>query len=322
VPPICKLSRVEQLDLSKVGVANGDFVQKQLQIALNKEAVKHRICLITAEEMQGPTVLFAASVDGAKAYAQYLTNNYEIPAVYVYGKQDPEERADALRKFKAGEAKVLCNVAVCAIGFDFPPTETLIMARPTRSRAFALQCWGRAARPLPGVVDHPGSTVESRRAARLASGKTHFKIVDCTPSAAEHTLVTSVDMFVQMDQQVKQAVMKRAHAEPLTPQQIEELAAQEAAKIATAKAIEELRKNTSGRAEGRVAGQQIDITWSGRRSVGTYRNPLRGKFGGKLMSELPDYYVSWGARNPTLTGWVKGLFKKEMERRHDKRQRA
>lgn len=322
MPPVCKLARVESLDLSHVRVAGGDFVQKQLQIELNKEATKHRVCIITAEEMEGPTVLFAASVDAAKAYSHYLTNNYGIPSVYVYGAQDEEERNESLRKFKAGEARVLCNVAVCAIGFDFPPTQTLIMARPTKSRAFALQCWGRAARPLPGVVDFEGSTIESRRAARLASAKPNFKIVDCTPSALEHTLVTSVDMFVQMEAEVKKRVMQAAAGKPLTPEEIAALAEAEAAKIAAAKAIEEMRRNTVGRASGRVSGQEVDIAWRGRRSVGTYSNPLKGKYGGMKMSALPDFYLAWGADNPRLTGWIRSMFRKERERRSGERQRA
>jgi superfamily II DNA or RNA helicase len=314
VPLICKLARVDAMDLTGVKTVGGDFVQAQLAKALNQEAVKHRVCLITAEEMRGPTVLFAASVDGAKAYSHYLTQNYGIPAVHVYGTQQPEERQENLAAFKSGKAKVLCNVAVCAIGFDFPPTETLIMARPTKSRGFALQAWGRAARQLPGVADHPNSTIESRRAARLASAKSHFRIVDCTPSAQEHTLITSVDMFVQMEPAVKKAVMQKAHGEgELTTEQIAELAEKEAAKQAAAKAIEEMRRNTTGRATGRVSGTEVDVTWKGVRCIGTYKNPLRGKFAGRKMSELPDYYVEWGSK--TLNGWVRQMFHKELTRR-------
>lgn len=311
---------MSSLDLSGISIAGGDFVQKQLQIELNKEATMQKICLITSEEMEGPTVVFAASVSGAKAMAHYLTNNYDIPAVHVYGTQDEEERNENLRLFKSGAAKVLCNCQVVAIGFDFPPTTTLIMGRPTRSRAFALQCWGRAARPLAGVVDFPGSTAESRKAAIAASAKPRFKIVDCTPSAAEHTLVTSVDMFVSMEPAVKKEVMARAAEEkaPLTPEQIAELAEKEAAKIAAAKAIEEMRKNTRGRATGTVTGQQIDIEWRGKRSVGTYRNPLKGKYANVTMSELPKSYLEWGATE-VRTSWIRSMFRKELERRYEAR---
>lgn len=301
-------------------MAGGDFVQKQLQAELNKEATIQRICVIAAEEMHGPTVLFAASVNGAKACAHYLTNNYGIPSVYVYGTQPEEERRDALRLFKAGEAKILCNCQVVATGFDFPPTTTLIMGRPTRSRILALQCWGRAARPLTGSVDFPGSTAESRRAAIAASAKPFFKIVDCTPSAAEHTLVTSVDMFVDMDPKVKKEVMKHAaeQKEPLTPEQIAEMAEKEAAKIAAAQAIEAMRKNTTGRAHGRVVGQEINIEWKGKRSVGTYRNPLKGRYANCTMSQLPEHYLEWGA-NEVRTSWIRSMFRKELERRYDAR---
>lgn len=322
VPPVCRLSRVEALDIEGVKIAGGDFQAKDLQMRLNKEAVKHRVCVITAEEMAGPTVLFAASVDGAKAYSHYLTNNYGIPAVHVYGTQPEEERNEALAAFKSGQAKVLCNVAVCAIGFDFPPTQTLIMARPTRSRAFALQCWGRAARPLPGIVDFPGSTVASRRAAIANSDKPNFKIVDCTPASQEHTLVTSVDMFVEMEPAVKKEVTARATQQqaPMTPEQIAEMAAEEAAKVANAKAIEEMRRQTTGRASGRVEGREIDVTWQGRRPIGTYSNPLRGRYAGKKMSELPQSYLRWGMEN-VGTPWIRGLYRAELERRHGKTNR-
>jgi superfamily II DNA or RNA helicase len=320
VPPVCKLARVDSLDLSGISIAGGDFVQKQLQAELDKEKNVQRICVIAAEEMHGPTVLFAASVNGAKACAHYLNNNYGIPATFVYGTQPEEERNENLRLFKTGEAKVLCNCQVVAIGFDFPPTTTLIMGRPTRSRAFALQCWGRAARPLSGIVDFPGSTAESRRAAIAASAKPNFRIVDCTPSSQEHTLVTSVDMFVEMEQAVKKEVVKRAleAKEPLTPEQIAELAAKEAEKIASAKLIEEMRKNTTGRAFGRVTGQEINIEWRGKRSVGTYRNPLKGKYANMTMSQLPQHYVEWGAHE-VRTAWIRSMFRKELARRYEPR---
>lgn len=322
MPPVCRLSRVEALDIEGVKISGGDFQAKDLQMRLNKEAVKHQVCVITAAEMAGPTVLFAVSVDGAKAYSHYLTHNYGIPAVHVYGTQPEEERNEALAAFKSGQAKVLCNVAVCAIGYDFPPTATLVMARPTRSRSFALQCWGRAARPLAGIVDFPGSTVESRRAAIANSDKPNFKIVDCTPASQEHTLVTSVDMFVDMEPAVKKEVTARATQQPdaLTPEQIAEMAKEEAAKIANAKAIEEMRRQTIGRASGRVEGREIDVTWQGRRPVGTYNNPLRGKYAGCRMSDLPPSYLRWGMEN-IGTPWIRGLYRAELERRNGRERR-
>jgi len=320
VPPVCKLARVESLDLSAVKIVNGDFNQTQLQNELNKEANLHRLCMITAEEMEGPTVLFTGGVFQMHGATKYLNDNYGIPAVEVWGTQPEDERTEAIRRFKAGDAKVLVNCQVVAVGFDFPPTQTLILGRPTRSRSFWLQCVGRATRPLPGVVDFPNSTVESRIAAIGASGKPRFRIVDCTTGTLDQSIITSVDMFVQAEDEVKKVVKRQAAAadHPLSPEELAELAAQEAAKIAAAKQIEEMRRNTVGRAAGRITGQDIDITFKGKRCVGTYNNPLRGKFAGCKMSELPGYYINWACDNPTLKGWVRNMFQKERARRNER----
>ena len=318
VPHRCKLARVEGLDLSEVKIVGGDFHQTQLQAQLDKERNLHRICMIAAEEMEGQTVVFTASVFSAKGACEYLNRNYGIPSVYVYGTQPEEERNEALRKFKSGEAKILANCQVVAIGFDYPPTATLVLGRPTRSRSFWLQCVGRATRPLPGVVDFPGSTPETRKAAIAASKKTHFKIVDCTTGSIDHSLITSVDMFVHGEEAVKKVVKSKAaeSKDPLTQEEMDAIAARESERIAAAKLIEEMRRNTEGRGKGSVRSEVIDITFRGKRPVGTYMNPLKGKYAGLKMSQLPDFYIRWACDNPKLSGWIKGLFAREWERRN------
>lgn len=325
MPPICKLSRVESLDLSAVNLVGGDFNQSKLAAELNKEANLHRACMITAEEMEGQTVLFTGSVFAAKGATEYLTRNYGIPAVCVWGTMPDEERADALAAFKSRQARVLVNCQVVAVGFDYPPTATLILARPTRSRSFWLQCVGRATRPLPGVVDGP-LTPADRIAAIAGSAKPHFKIVDCTAGTLDHTVITAVDMFCASDdEEVKETVRQAAAQSPLTQAEIDALAAEAAAKkaekLASAKLIEEMRRNTQGRGEGRIHGRDVDITWKGTRSVGTYNNPLKGKYAGFKLSELPDHYVSWAATNDKLNGWIKAMFRKELGRRHGREER-
>lgn len=321
------MSRVESLDLSKVTLVGGDFNQQKLQAEMNKEATIHRACMITAEEMEGQTVLFAASVFGAKGACHFLNHNYGISAVCVWGTMPDEERNDALAAFKSRQAKVLVNCQVVAVGFDYPPTATLILARPTRSRSFWLQCVGRATRPLPGVVDGEGLLTAADRIAAIArSDKPHFKIVDCTAGTLNHTVITSVDMFcTSQDEEVKAKVRQAAEEHPLSQAELDALAAEEAAKkaekIASAKLIEEMRRNTEGRGEGRIHGKDVDIAWKGVRSVGTYSNPLKGKYAGFKLSELPDHYVHWAAGNEKLNGWIRSMFRKELGRRHGRQER-
>ena len=315
--PVCKLARVQGLDLSEVRVCGGDFNQTQLQAAVEKEANLHRIALITSEEMEGPTVVFTPSVASAKGVCHYLTNNYNIPSVVVWGTQPEDERREAIAAFKRGDAKVIVNCSVVAVGFDHPATQTLILGRPTRSRSFWLQCVGRATRPLPGVVDFQGSTAESRIAAIAASGKPRFKIVDCTDATLDHRLVTSVDMFVTGDAELKAAVKKAVSESPtpLSQEEIDSLAQKELERRLIAEEIERRRRATVGRAAGKVFGEEVDLAFSGKRSIGTYMNPLRGKFSGLRMNQLPDYYIDWACRNPGINGWIKRNFIQERKRR-------
>lgn len=316
VPPLCKLARVDSMDLSGVQVTGGDFNQGALGREMEKEANLHRIALITSEEMDGPTVVFTPSVNSAKGVAHYLNNNYEIPAVYVYGSQPEEERRDALAAFKSGRARVLCNCQVVAVGFDFPPTRTLVLGRPTRSRSFWLQCVGRATRPLPGTVDFAGGDPDSRRAAIAASEKRHFKIVDCTDATLDHRLITSVDMFCTADKEVRDAVKRGAADKPLTQEEMDALAQQELERRLAAQEIERRRLATVGRATGLVSSRQIDLAFGGKRCIGTYMNPLRGKYAGLRMNQLPDHYLEWACNNPGIKGWIKNNFLKERRRRN------
>lgn len=320
VPPVCKLAVVKSMDLSKIAIVGGDFKVTALQAEVEKEANLQRLCMITAEEREGKTVVFTPSVAAAKGVCHYLNHNYDVPSVYVYGTMPPEERQDALRQFKSGDVQVLVNCQLVAIGFDHPPTATLILGRPTRSRAFWLQCVGRATRPLAGCVDFPGSTPESRKAAIAASPKPRFKIVDCTDASLDHRLITSVDMFLEANRDTVAKVRERVAKEqkPLTPEELAALAAEEEERKRLAMEIEERRKHTQGRAFGHVSTQEVDLQKGGQRSVGTYFNPLKGKYAGLKLNQLPDHYVAWAAEQ-IRTGWIRSMFRREQERRNAER---
>jgi len=314
------LAQLSGLDLSKIKIVGGDYQQTELQKQLNKEANLHRLCLITKEYMGKATVVFTASVSAAKGVTHYLKNNYGIRAGYVHGKQDSEERTEVINDYKHGRIDVLVNVAVCATGFDAPRTDTLILGRPTRSRGFWLQCVGRATRPLPGVVDATGLTKEQRIERIAKSDKPFFTIVDCTDASLDHKLITSVDMFCDLTEDQRKAARRicSKSESPLTPAEIEEAARIEAEKIAAAKAIEDMRKKSAGVASGKLHSSEHELGEDGKRCVGTYRNPLKGKYAGRQLNELPSYYLEWGAGNRKLVHWIRNLYLKELRRRDAK----
>jgi len=105
-------------------------------------------------------VVFCVSI----AHSQFMVAQFEangIRAEHVDGTMSKAEREGVFRRFARGETLVLCNCNVATEGWDCPPLETVILARPTKSLVLALQMIGRGLRTSPGkticrIHDHAG----------------------------------------------------------------------------------------------------------------------------------------------------------------------
>lgn len=90
--------------------------------------------------------------NGILVFTQFLDESerlrQSIPGCEIIsGTTKPKERDNIIKRFKAGEIKVLTNVGVLTTGFDYPELDTVVMARPTMSLALYYQIVGRAIRP-------------------------------------------------------------------------------------------------------------------------------------------------------------------------------
>lgn len=102
----------------------------------------------------------------------------------VSGGTPKKEREEILRRFKAGEIKVVANAACLAAGFDYPRLDTVVMARPTMSLALWYQIAGRCIRPHPDkkeawLIDLCGNTErfgEVSDLRLLQDGKGHWNV--------------------------------------------------------------------------------------------------------------------------------------------------
>lgn len=72
---------------------------------------------------------------------------------YVTGSTPPDQRANLLHRFKAGQIKTLLNVGVLTTGFDHPELDTVIVAKATKSLSLWYQIIGRGQRIAPGKSD-------------------------------------------------------------------------------------------------------------------------------------------------------------------------
>lgn len=135
-----------ETDLTEIEVSDGDFVQSQLQDAVNNPnrnasivAAYQQIC------QERKTLVFAAGVQHAKDLALSFTKN-SITTEVILGETPDEERSTILQKFRNNEIKVLINVGVLTEGFDEPSVQAIILARPTKSTLLYTQVVGRGTR--------------------------------------------------------------------------------------------------------------------------------------------------------------------------------
>jgi len=151
-------------DLRGVKVVAGDYQEDQLGQAMDKaplvgDIVSHWFKLSPNRQ----TMVFAVNIAHSKHIcAQFLAAG--VAAVHVDYHMTDEEKQAIYADFKAGRSMVLCNCALLSEGADFPACETLILARPTKSKVRYVQMFGRVLRTSVEtgktraiVLDHSGT---------------------------------------------------------------------------------------------------------------------------------------------------------------------
>ena len=152
-------------DLQKVHVRQGDYVEGELEEAMNRPKLVGEICENFARICPDRQALVFAS--GIK-HSIHLANEFNslgVKAAHVDGDTPSEDRDKIIEKYRAKEIQVLTNCSVYAEGTDIPEIGCLIFARPTKSLVLYLQVAGRALRPAPGkkncvFLDHSGVLYE------------------------------------------------------------------------------------------------------------------------------------------------------------------
>lgn len=135
-----------RLDLSGVGMQNGDFKAGDLGNAL--EPYLQQIAAEMRERCRGRrTVVFLPLVSTSQKFCAILQEQ-GLRAAEVNG--DSRDRAAVLADFAAGRYDVLCNSMLLTEGWDCPAVDCVVVLRPTRSRSLYCQMVGRGTRLAPG----------------------------------------------------------------------------------------------------------------------------------------------------------------------------
>jgi len=123
----------------------GDYTEESMNKAYQTGNLEDKIVDKITHMTDRKSILVALpTVAQAESLASRLPN-----AVMLCGATPKKERKDIVSRFKSGELKVVCQVNVLTIGFDYPELDCLITARPTNSLSWWYQFVGRVTRIHP-----------------------------------------------------------------------------------------------------------------------------------------------------------------------------
>lgn len=139
----------------------GDFVNSELDNALNQQRIRSRVFESYRKFAMGRKGIIYAINKKHAAKLAALYNKNGIASVAIDCDTPKEDRQRLIDRFKAGEILVLVNVNIFTEGFDCPDVSFIQLARPTRSLALYLQQVGRGLRMVEGksktiIIDNVG----------------------------------------------------------------------------------------------------------------------------------------------------------------------
>lgn len=149
--PLIPMPTLTKLDdvLDDVKKRGGEFIEKQLQIAVDKAEITEAALRESMEAAHDRSriLVFATGVDHTIHITDML-NSIGETAVCVHSKMSAGQRAAALHAHATGQARWMVNNNVLTTGYDDPEIDCIIMLRPTASPGLWVQMLGRGTRPL------------------------------------------------------------------------------------------------------------------------------------------------------------------------------
>lgn len=131
-----------------VNTTGAEFDDRSVDRELERQQVHQRIPLVVKQARDKGRkfqLVFVKNVDDAEDLAMKVPDSACVSAM-----TKKNERERIIKDFKSGKIKTIFNVGVLTVGFDFPPLDTIIIARPTKSLALYMQMVGRGIRPSEG----------------------------------------------------------------------------------------------------------------------------------------------------------------------------
>jgi len=172
-------------DLTGLGRSGGEYNNRELTEVMTKsfhlESAKKAVDDHAKDRRS--IVVFCCSIAHAEKMAEVFDG------VCVHSKMSKDQQRENLEAFTSGAVRVMANMGMLTTGFDHPPIDCIVMARPTLSPALLVQCCGRG--------------------LRLHDGKKDCLILDMGGNYDRHGLFTDPKIKVEGDEKKKKEAVDR-----------------------------------------------------------------------------------------------------------------
>ena len=181
--PLIPRPMATELDLTGVKKRGGEYVEKDLQKAVDKAEITDAAIREAIEAAQGREriLVFATGVDHAEHIADAL-ETYGESAACVHSKRTSAQNDKAYQDHRAGDVRWLVGMGKFTTGYDDPLVDCIVVLRPTNSPGLWVQLLGRGTRP-PYVLPQWGagydlSTTQGRLQAIADGPKQNCLVLD------------------------------------------------------------------------------------------------------------------------------------------------
>lgn len=145
--------RVEiEKSLKEIDSQQGDYDISQLDKVMNCESLNNLVVERCKNLKKTPSIVFCTSVDHAEKIALKLRNEKRKAISISY--KTPKKTLDRIfNLLHQGRIEFITNAVKLSEGFDHPPIQSIILARPTRSPVLYKQMIGRGLRNFENKHD-------------------------------------------------------------------------------------------------------------------------------------------------------------------------
>ncbi len=139
-----------KVNLKGIRTTAGDYNMQDLDQKFNTIESVMQVVDATKEKIQQrkQALVFCITIKHSEAMAKAF-NDAGIKAMAIHSQLTKDKQSKAMEAFKRGDVKVLTNADMLTTGFDHPPTDTIVLARATKSQNLYKQMVGRVLRLAP-----------------------------------------------------------------------------------------------------------------------------------------------------------------------------